>query len=36
MTKKFEQTFINENLVWNLLDKDEELRGRKAGPCWTR
>ena len=29
--KKFEQTFINEYLAWNLHDKDVELRGRKAG-----
>ena len=30
-TKKFEQTFINEYLAWNLHDKDVELRGKKAG-----
>ena|GEM_PF-2583068 len=29
--KKFEQTFINEYLAWNLHDKDVELRGKKAG-----
>ena len=27
--KKFEQTFINEYLAWNLHDKDVERRGRK-------
>ena len=32
-TKKFEQTFINEYLAWNLHDKDVELRGPKAGIC---
>ena len=29
--KKFEQTFINEYLAWNLHDKDVERRGRKEG-----
>ena len=30
-TMKFEQTFINEYLAWNLYDTDMELRGKKAG-----
>ena len=30
-TKKFEQTFINEYLAWNLHDKDVEMRGKQAG-----
>ncbi|MBQ9538983.1 MAG: hypothetical protein IJU95_06905 [Treponema sp.] len=30
-TKKFEQTFINEYLAWNLHDKDVERRGRNEG-----
>ncbi|MCR4715347.1 MAG: type II toxin-antitoxin system YoeB family toxin [Treponemataceae bacterium] len=30
-TKKFEQTFINEYLAWNLHDQDVENRGKKAG-----
>ena len=30
-TKKFEQTFINEYLAWNLHDKDVELRGKNEG-----
>ena len=29
--KKFEQTFINEYLAWNLHEQDVELRGRKKG-----
>ncbi|MBQ7165331.1 MAG: Rpn family recombination-promoting nuclease/putative transposase [Treponema sp.] len=29
--KKFEQTFVNEYLAWNLHDKDVERRGRKEG-----
>lgn len=29
--KKFEQTFINEYLAWNLHDKDVERRGRNEG-----
>lgn len=29
--KKFEQTFINEYLAWNLHDQDVERRGKEAG-----
>ena len=29
--KKFEQTFINEYLAWNLHDQDVERRGKKEG-----
>ena len=29
--KRFEQTFVNEYLAWNLHDKDVERRGRKEG-----
>ena len=27
-TKKFEQSFVNEYLAWNLHDQDVENRGR--------
>ena len=27
-TKKFEQSFVNEYLAWNLHDQDVEKRGR--------
>ena len=30
-TKKFEQSFINEYLAWNLHDQDVENKGKKAG-----
>ncbi len=29
--KRFEQTFVNEYLAWNLHDKDVERRGRAEG-----
>ena len=29
--KKFEQTFINEYLAWNLHEQDVERRGHAAG-----
>ena len=30
-TKKFEQSFVNEYLAWNLHDRDVERRGRQQG-----
>ena len=30
-TKKFEQTFINDYLAWNLHETDVERRGREEG-----
>ncbi|WP_197971920.1 hypothetical protein [Treponema zioleckii] len=30
-TKKFEQSFVNEYLAWNLHDRDVERRSRLEG-----
>ena len=30
-SKKFEQSFVNEYLAWNLHDQDVERRGKQAG-----
>ncbi|WP_296685709.1 hypothetical protein [Treponema sp. UBA3813] len=30
-TKKFEQTFVNEYLAWNLHDQDVLKRGKEEG-----
>ena len=30
-TKKFEQSFVNEYMAWNLHDQDVERRGKEIG-----
>ena len=30
-TKKFEQSFVNEYMAWNLHDRDVERRGKEIG-----